>query len=158
MKKQIIIVFLMLTVMACKNAEKKPENHAKQTANEAVKKTEDKEHDFQNLDLITLNNGKKWTANPETTQGIATMQEILNDFQADSDLIAYEQLKTRLENQFTLIFQRCTMKGEAHEQLHNYLKPMIEWFDGLVVLQNDERIKNLNMLKKHLLSYKNYFN
>jgi len=58
----------------------------------------------------------------ETTSGIANMVGILNAYEpASGDPKA---LKVALEEEFGLIFERCTMEGEAHNQLHNYLLPI----------------------------------
>lgn len=74
------------------------------------------------LPAVTLDNGQRWKANPETTSGIANMVGILNAYEpASGDPKA---LKTALEEEFGLIFERCTMEGEAHNQLHNYLLPI----------------------------------
>lgn len=71
---------------------------------------------------VTLHNGQRWKANPETTSGIANMAGILGDYDpATGDPKA---LKAALEEEFGLIFERCTMTGEAHEQLHRYLLPI----------------------------------
>ncbi len=74
------------------------------------------------LPAVTLDNGQRWKANPETTSGIANMVGILNAYEpASGDPKA---LKAALEEEFGLIFERCTMTGEAHNQLHNYLLPI----------------------------------
>ncbi|MBK8950167.1 MAG: hypothetical protein IPM68_15340 [Flavobacteriales bacterium] len=44
-------------------------------------------------------------------------------------------LKTALEEEFGLIFERCTMEGEAHNQLDNYLLPIHQ---ALRDLEGDE--------------------
>ena len=74
------------------------------------------------LPTVTLDNGQRWKANPETTSGIANMVAILGAYDpATGDPTV---LKDALEAEFGLIFERCTMEGEAHNQLHNYLLPI----------------------------------
>lgn len=46
------------------------------------------------------------------------------------------------------------MKGEAHEQLHNYLIPLNTKIDGLSEGINDENTEELN---EYLKDYFNYF-
>ena len=78
--------------------------------------------DHDALPAVTLDNGQRWKANPETTSGIANMVGILGAYDpANGDPKA---LKAVLEEEFGLIFERCTMTGEAHNQLHNYLLPI----------------------------------
>ncbi len=110
------------------------------------------------IEGVVLNNGTLWKANKETTDGIAAMKKTIASFSKNADVESYTSLKETLENQFTQIFSRCTMKGEAHEQLHNYLKPMISYFDGLTSKDKKERKENLHQLEKHVLGYSNYFN
>lgn len=71
---------------------------------------------------IQLNNGEKWVANKETTDGIKRLQSLAEGYSgqnvdaahlAEDMLVAYQE-----------IFDKCTMKGEAHEQLHHYLMPL----------------------------------
>ena len=66
-------------------------------------------------------------------------------------------LKDSLKSDFSMIFQKCTMKGEAHNQLHNYLKPMIGFFEGLesedLVICKTSFIE----LEQYLNLYGNYF-
>ena len=73
---------------------------------------------------IALNDGKRWNANPETTEGINNMKEIMNNFTNKSSLKAYELLTEHLILEFSKVFEKCTMKGEAHNQLHNFLIPI----------------------------------
>jgi len=75
--------------------------------------------------------GNRWIANPETTAGIANMSAILQAFDPASGNA--DTLKAALEDEFGLIFERCTMEGEAHNQLHNFLIPIhhaLRGFDG----------------------------
>lgn len=71
---------------------------------------------------VELDQGRRWLANAETTAGIAVMRGLLEGHPGNG--IAGMDLKDTLEAEFALIFERCTMTGEAHEQLHNYLLPL----------------------------------
>ncbi len=155
--KKLITLFTIIALIGCKNTGTKPETQEEQTTKEVVEQTEKEEGVHGDHTNVVLDNGKKWKANPETSEGIKNMQKIMNNFSVDSDLKAYQQLKTDLETEFTLIFQRCTMKGESHEQLHNYLKPMIEWFDGFESSEQTTRENSFDTLKKHLNTYSQYF-
>lgn len=74
---------------------------------------------------VELNDGSKWAANPETTAGIQKMSVLLNQFQPSDDVSDYEKLSEELNVVFKEIFAQCTMTGPAHDQLHNYLLPML---------------------------------
>lgn len=122
---------------------------------ESKKDTPKENH--QNEISVELDNGNKWIANTETTEGIKKMQLIMYSFSDAESIKEYKLLKEELEVEFTNIFTLCTMKGESHNQLHNYLKPMIAYFDGL---DSNELITcktNFNDLQNHLKEYSNYF-
>lgn len=106
---------------------------------------------------LLLDNGDKWKANPETTSGIIAMQKLLNNFDSSSSTIEYKKLKVELEDEFTMVFKKCTMKGEAHNQLHNFLKPMIPIFEGLE--SDDISICKINyrLLDSHLKIFADFF-
>jgi len=108
-------------------------------------------------DHVELNNGKRWKANAETTIGIEKMISRMQSFSEKENSLGYNQLKDSLESDFTEIFQKCNMKGEAHNQLHNYLKPMVDLFEGLDSKELESNKKNFSKLDEHLLIYKNYF-
>ena len=102
------------------------------------------------LPAVTLDNGQRWKANPETTSGIANMVTILSAYDpATGDPTV---LKETLEAEFGLIFERCTMEGEAHNQLHNYLLPIHHQLRDFAATEA-QRIA----LGEHLAAYGNYF-
>lgn len=101
---------------------------------------------------VTLYNGHRWKANAETTSGIATMTDLLEGYPDNG--IAAVDLKDTLEAEFALIFERCTMTGEAHEQLHNYLKPL---HGMLRDLPTDAPQDGHEAILGHLRNYGTYF-
>lgn len=109
------------------------------------------------IEGVSLDNTKLWKANIETTEGIKVMQNIMRSFSEEETVTAYTLLKGELETEFTNIFQKCTMKGEAHEQLHNYLKPMIGIFEGLESSDLKTCKTNFKTMENHLAGYANYF-
>ncbi|GAB1446914.1 MAG: hypothetical protein KF860_14635 [Cyclobacteriaceae bacterium] len=102
---------------------------------------------------VQLDNGNKWMANIETTQGIQNMAQMVDVALADPASSA-APLKENLLLEFTDILNKCTMTGESHEQLHNYLLPLKDQIENL-----DETDKNaaLGEIKSYLSTYKNYF-
>lgn len=106
---------------------------------------------------VTLDNGKRWIANPETTSGINNMRGQIGRFTGHEDVDAYAQLKVRLVDEYNLIFKNCTMKGEAHEQLHNYLVPMNKMFEGLASTDLNTCKESFKAINTHLDSYTTYF-
>jgi len=116
----LLILLLGGFTFSCKNTEEKPVEAEEVTATES----------HHSEDELRLNNGLKWQANPETTEGVLAMKEHLEAFR-NLGLGDYNQLRTHLELEFKTILDKCTMKGEAHDQLHNYLYPMRDHFSNL---------------------------
>lgn len=109
-------------------------------------------HHHGSTGAVQLDNGKPWEANIETTDGIQAMQAILDNFDpANED---GSLLKEELEAEFKDIFAKCTMTGEAHEQLHNYLIPVHGMLDKLDSVPTDAQREELST---YLGTYGNYF-
>jgi len=154
MKHLIYTIAILVFIISCKD---KVENKATTTITDKNIETKQAEEQHHKTGDLQLNNGEKWKANLETTDGIKKMQEIMTAFTDKESPKAYTSLKENLETEFTMIFEKCTMKGESHNQLHNYLKPMLALFDGLVSQNLDTCKANYQKMNKHLSNYNNYF-
>lgn len=75
-------------------------------------------------DGISLDGDKVWKANEATTLGVKNMISILHKFQSTDDIETYETLHKQMEDEILLIFTKCNMTGEGHNQLHNFLLPI----------------------------------
>lgn len=148
MKKitQLISVIILLVTISC--------GHKKEEQNK-TSPTEKQPH--ESVDILQLNNGNLWNANSETTQGIENMVLLLNNFSEKENIDAYTTLKQNLEKEFGSILTQCTMTGESHNQLHLFLVPMKDLFNGLSASDEITRKENLHKLKKHLAVYSTYF-
>ncbi|MGV9013516.1 MAG: hypothetical protein ACOH13_13055 [Flavobacteriales bacterium] len=101
---------------------------------------------------VLLNNGQPWTANTETTHGVNAMLALVKSYDPASGDGAV--LKKELTAEFNEIFAKCTMTGEAHEQLHNYLTPVHGMLDKLSVKPT---AADLSELSTYLGTYGKYF-
>lgn len=110
-------------------------------------------HDNQH-DPVQLNDGKRWIANAETTQGIASMMERVKVFQSEKEA-SIADLHKNLQSDFSEIFAKCTMEGAAHDQLHNYLLPLRDLLNELTDCDDCAHITQ--HIKKHLEDYSKYF-
>jgi hypothetical protein len=115
------------------------------------------EEAHHHISELKLDNGKRWSTHPRITKGINIMKEILDSFSEKDDIKAYPMLKEELETEFHSIIKYCTMDGEAHDQLHNYLLPMNKILDGLSSPDLKVCQDHLNAMDKHLAEYSNYF-
>lgn len=129
-----LITSLVLVSLGCKEKTTETHNHHGQAG-------------------VELDGGKKWLANAETTQGIQSMIVLTDGYLANPspDL---NPLKENLMSELTGIFQKCTMKGESHDQLHNYLLPLKE---KLETLNSSGDVQTVEDIKLYLETYKNYF-
>lgn len=104
-------------------------------------------------DELILNNGRKWTANVETNEGVDQMLAIIEK-EESKETPAYMALKESLDQEFNIILEKCTMTGDSHDQLHHYLLPLKAKFEKLDTGSNKGTIEEI---KTHLLVYYNYF-
>jgi len=117
-----------------------------------VKREVEKKVEKKAMPLVQLNHGERWEANAATVEGIESLTKMVEGF--DASVQSYDSLQSNLRDEFGLIFKNCTMKGEAHEQLHNYLLPLMELFGKLTL---KERENALAEIKKHLARFDTYF-
>jgi hypothetical protein len=117
------------------------------------------------LDDVKLDNGVAWNANIETTNGMHSMQEVILAFRKQNidslskteKIEVYNTVNLELKKEFNLIIKSCSMKGEAHNQLHNYILPMLKMFEGIgsndiLIIEN-----NFQALDYRLEFYQVYF-
>lgn len=77
---------------------------------------------------MSLNNGNKWKSDEPTYTSMRLMEVTLNNFiknNSDAGEAEYQELGTTLSGITQEIINNCSMKGEAHEELHNVLIPML---------------------------------
>lgn len=153
MKKPLTIVLAILTLTFLISCGKHTENKHEHSSTEKTV-----EHKEISESLVSLDNGKLWSANTETTQGINNMKNLMKEFSDKESVSKYTSLKNNLEKEFSTILTECTMKGESHNQLHNYLVPMKEMFEGLTSSDLGTCKENYNTLNDHLKEYPKYFN
>ena len=103
---------------------------------------------------LHLNNGEKWSANPETTLGINEMIEITSPDIEDGRVSYYAAMGEKLSLKIKTIFELCTMEGEAHEQLHLYLVPLVKQCQDLENVENED---DAAILQKDILKYLNKY-
>lgn len=112
----------------------------------------------QASDGIQLDQGDKiWKANMATTKGVNNMIEIVSNFDKTNDINAFRALHKSLEDEIVTIFTKCNMKGEGHNQLHNFLLPIHELLEPFKVGDLSSCQKALKTLKNKLAIYPLYF-
>ncbi len=118
--------------------------------------TEGVEIERVDIEGLALNNGEKWSANTETIEGVHNMMKLVdNNFESNED---YQQLASDLGSEKSNIFDKCSMKGEAHDNLHSFLMPLIDKIDQLEESSEvDKSIEITNDIKIHLNEFDYFF-
>lgn len=151
MKKVFLISALGFALFAvgCAGSSSQTEVDAVETETAQV----EEEHHHGGATEVQLDNGEKWQANAETTEGVNKMLAFVNDA-AKSEAPDYLALKGNLEKEFMVVLEKCTMTGESHDQLHNYLLPLKAKFDQLGEGSTQHNVEELD---HYLVSYSNFF-
>lgn len=107
---------------------------------------------------LSLNEGQKWEANSETTNGINNMITAVNDLTENPTVKDYKSLGETLNDIKGKILNQCTMKGPAHDNLHSFLMPLIRKIKRLKNVDSIERAQKItSKIELHLAEYKKYF-
>ena len=151
MKKIFFSFIVVVTITACNS-----ENEAELIVSEALSIEESKDHSDKN-EVIQLNNGEKWEVNSEMMKPILEGKLELasyNDFKDTNYLLLAERLKEKN----TSLIKNCSMKGEAHDELHKWLHPHMKLIDKLSLSENsDEANETIIEIKASFDTFMNYF-
>jgi hypothetical protein len=154
--KLILGIAVLVFAVSCESKTGKIHSHSgAQQEQPATPKTN--EHEQAGNEVLQLNNGNLWEANLETTAGIDNMKLLIKSFSERDNMEDYATVKQNLEKEFGTIIAKCTMTGEAHNQLHKYLIPMKDLFAGLTASDLETRKASLNKINIHLEAYTKYF-
>jgi len=140
------IVFLFFTLSGCDKVKEHFKGHM-----------HDELHAGQE---IVLNNGKKWTADESAKKHVAAMRQIMKNYQTGLSAMTVENsnlLRSKLNAEVDTLFATCTMEGEAHDQLHIYLKGLLEKIAMLESKNERERSDAFSMIYSGLEKFDNYF-
>jgi hypothetical protein len=132
------------------------ESEQKETRENAEQPEASSTDDLKAIELDhvkTDSTGNRWTTNDATRKGIAAMKKATSEYitGAEKDIKAVQE---KLDKSYKNIFRMCTMRGEGHNQLHNYLGVLRERIDALNEKTTIEDVKELYV---YLLSYDLYF-
>ncbi|HRN78953.1 MAG TPA: hypothetical protein PKY29_03770 [Ferruginibacter sp.] len=150
-----ISILLMLTpffIASCQPQEKTAVNNDTHETHAHEHPTPTPEV-VQAFPVVQLNNGQKWKANVETTEGIKKMVGIIKNGMDSKS--TPQAMSTPLNEAFQEIIKQCTMEGEAHNQLHHFLKPVQEHLKTFS--SSDASIDSVAALVNHLATYHQYF-
>jgi len=107
MKKALIIAVITFGIIGCTQSQDK--------------------HNHSHTEKISLNKGEKWKVDENMMLHIRNIEQSIQAFTTNEDK-QYVELGTELQSHLDLLTSNCTMKGQAHDELHKWLVP----FMGLV--------------------------
>jgi hypothetical protein len=79
------------------------------------------------IDVILLNDGKKWKVNEEMLPHIDKSELVFRNFEGED----YQALAEEMMNHTNNLIQSCTMEGKSYDELHKWLHPHIEMIKSL---------------------------
>jgi len=152
MKKNILIVsFLTLGVFISCSVDVGEENKEKATA------TESTVENVEEIDVLYLNNGKKWLTNEETHEGMTQIKVILENMDPLT-LEDFHLMGAKCDEQTSFIINNCSMKGDEHNQLHFVLHPILNDIAGLINAETIEKAEVLRAsLEMNIMDYFSHF-
>ena len=99
---------------------------------------------------IVLDNGQKWTIISSMDVYLQEMEDLVANFKGES-LEDHQDLAKELKENIALLTANCTMKGQAHDELHKWLLPYIELVD------NYSKVDSKQAAAEHFAKVKNSF-
>ena len=106
---------------------------------------------------VNLDRGAKWITNRETSTGIAKMLGMVNEFTSNPTIEDYRGIHKKLATEYQIILQKCTMTGDARNELQHYLEPLKEKINTLSIGDLETCNKVLPEIKDYLLKYSHFF-
>jgi hypothetical protein len=103
---------------------------------------------------IRLNNGEKWKVDAHMLTFIRNMEQKVQSFDVTSE---YGSLAQDLETTIDSLTSNCTMKGQAHDELHKWLLPYIDTVEELGQAGADEAPGILQSLRESFVTFNRYF-
>lgn len=117
--KIVLLATVGLLLFSCNSKSKE----------EKTTKIKTEEHQHSDSEAIQLNDGGKWKVDDAMMLHIRNMEKDVANFDKESDK-NYSLLADKLKVNIDLLTSNCTMKGEAHDELHKWLVPYIELVDA----------------------------
>lgn len=126
------------------------------TGEKTENSSQEEVHEVSNNGL-TRNNGAKWVVNDEMKPHVDRSEAILTEYVAAGNT-NFESLAEYLKAQDDSLISSCTMKGEAHEELHKWLHPHLELVKALQETKDEtEAAQLVSKLKHSFKLYREYF-
>ncbi len=148
----IVALFSSFIFISCNN--KTNENAGEITA--VASEDAHKDHDHES-EAIALNNGEKWKVDDNMMLHIKNMEKDVNEFSSQNEN-DYASLAKKIAANIELLTSNCTMKGQAHDELHKWLLPFIDLSDEFAASKTEEEAAaNFQKIKTSFITFNTYF-
>lgn len=134
--KMMLFSTIAALALSCNSGSKETEK-SNETPTET---TTEAEHHHDEHEAIVLNNGEKWKVDDNMMTHIRNMEKDVIAFADNSDN-NYTELASKLKTNLDLLTSNCTMKGQAHDELHKWLVPYMELVEDLEKEQSEAQFK-----------------
>jgi hypothetical protein len=141
--KKMIVVTIGLLVLSCNTKSKE----------EKTTEIKTEEHQHSESETIQLNEGKKWKVDDAMMLHIRNMEKDVDNFDKESDK-NYSLLADKLKVNIDLLTSNCTMKGEAHDELHKWLVPYITLVDSF---SKEKSVNQFTEIQHSFKTFNQYF-
>ena len=143
------ITSILLSTFFLFSCNDKANNKSAETSQD----TKTEVHEHSNDETIQLNDGQKWKVDVDMMAHIRIMENDVTSFDKETPE-NYQLLADNLKKNLDLLTSNCTMKGEAHDELHKWLLPYIELVDDF---SKDKSNENLAKIQESFTTFNQYF-
>lgn len=147
MIKPAIATFLMsLFIFSCNN-----------TVIDNTENSNNKEEHHHDDEPIVLDNGEKWKVDDNMMVHVQNMEIEINSFDSQNEN-DFAVLAKSINNHLDLLTGNCTMKGQAHDELHKWLLPFLDLSEEFSASQTiEEFTTNFKKIKTSFVTFNTYF-
>ena len=141
--KTILLVIIGVVAISCNTKVKDEKNVAVATET----------HEHSEGKTIQLNDGKKWKVDDNMMIHIRNMEKDVVHFDQEKNT-NYSLLADKLKTNIDILTSNCTMKGQAHDELHKWLVPYIELVDSF---SKEKSANQFTEIQNSFLTFNQYF-
>lgn len=150
---KLILTFAVggLLLSSCGNSTNEKSNNQTEVAEQ------NNHHHDDESEAIELNNGEKWKVDANMLTHIRNMENDINNF-ANVEQKDFKSLAEKLQTNIDSLTSNCTMKGQAHDELHKWLLPYIDNVNQLSKAKDEvEASKQFENIQISFQTFNQYF-
>lgn len=126
-------------------------NKTEQEVKEEVPTVATELHEHVTDEPLQLNDGQKWKVDDNMMAHITAMEKDIASLDKPED---FDKLSENLNKNLGLLTSNCTMKGQAHDELHKWLLPYIDLVEAF---STDKSADNFSAIKNSFSTFNTYF-